>query len=247
MHKEFEVGPHGLEGGFAPDFEDAAQQNQHPAGDAKERGYVLTCDLLGDFFDFGFPLVHEGHIVRGGRPPTRPHREVVDHDGAQVAVVGVLVELVDLRRAAQPKAEAIVELGIRNLFRIKREQVAPHLKVVVFEGLVRNRNEFRLRRCGSGTLGKPLGDARPEHVGFAAHAPLDPGVELVVVDNGHCRRKLGVGGRRREPVRLAVVGLGRRGHEHAKHLVLGRQGRVAHGVQARNPAAQAPVNEVGDG
>ena len=36
VHKELKVGPNGFEGGFAPDFENAAQQNEHPTGHAKE-------------------------------------------------------------------------------------------------------------------------------------------------------------------------------------------------------------------
>ena len=112
---------------------------------------------------------------------------------------------------------------------------------------MRNRNVLGLSRGGSRTLGKPLGDAGPQHVGFAAHAPFDPGVEFVVINDGHARGKFGIGGGRAQPEAAPVVGVRRRRHEFTKDLVLCRQGLVAHGVQARNSAGQAPVYEVGDG
>ena len=95
VHKELKVGPHGFEGGFAPDFENAAQQNQHPTRNAKEGSHVLTGNLLGNFFNFGLPLVHQSQVVRGGRAPARPKRKVVNHDRTEVSVVGMLAELVD--------------------------------------------------------------------------------------------------------------------------------------------------------
>ena len=118
--------------------------------------------------------------------------------------------------------------------------------MVFFEGLSRYRNELGLGRRGSGTLGKPSRDARPKDVGFAPDAPLNPGIKLVVVGYGNLRRKFFVGAFGSQAVLPAKVGESNLGHKLPKHQLLGRNGIVSHLLKARNPAAEAPVYEVGD-
>ena len=114
------------------------------------------------------------------------------------------------------------------MLRIKGEQVPPRLKVVFFKGLSGDRNELGLGRRGSGTLGKPSGDARPEDVGFAPDAPLNPGIKLVVVGYGNLRRKFFVGAFGSQAMLSAKVGEGNLGHELPKHQLLGSNGIVSH-------------------
>ena len=118
--------------------------------------------------------------------------------------------------------------------------------MIFFKGLSRDRNELGLGRRGSGTLGKPSRNPRPEDVGFAPDAPLDPGIELVVVGYGNLRRKFFVGAFGSQSVLSAKVGEGDLGHKLPKRQLLGRNGIVSHLLKARNPAAEAPVYEVGD-
>ena len=132
------------------------------------------------------------------------------------------------------------------MLRIKGEQVAACLKVVFFKGLAGDRNELGLGRRGPGTLGKPSRDPRPKDVGFASNAPLDPGIQLVVVGDGNLRRKFFISAIGSQALFTAKVGEGNLGHELPKHQLLGRNGIVSHLLQARNPAAEAPVYEVGD-
>ena len=144
MHVQPQIGPNLPQVGLPTLLEHPLTDQGHPTGHPCQNPHIFGHGGLGNGIHLGGPVVHQRDGLVWGSSSFAPWREVVDDDGTQVPLDGVMSVVHQRIGSTEDQVFALVQLGLRNLGTILGQQILASPIVTPLKGISGDRQPLEL-------------------------------------------------------------------------------------------------------
>ena len=179
VEKYFQIGPHFGYGVFAAHIQEPFKQHHRPRRHARNLGDMGVQHRFAHALQLAFPFVHKRNVELGGAAHLSPKGQMFHDNGRHIALQNIGIGR-GVQTAAHGKVLAVENLAVGMVAQVEGKHIHAAFVVALVKGLTAYGNKLAFVGRGAARLGKPLHQARPQHIAFAAPHKVEIGFKPIV-------------------------------------------------------------------